>query len=374
MLALPVVTAGAGLFFSCSAYALCWIFSIATGLLFVEIGLWLPRSANIVSMAKEILGSFGKWIAWGLYLFLFYSLTIAYIAEGGRLVAKSLPFLPSYLGGGLFVVLFGFVVCLGTKVLGRINAVLMAGLVVSYAGFVFLGLRQIEPIVFSKGAWTKAIFGLPVIFTSFSYQGVVPTLFEYLDRDYKKARAAIIIGATIPFLSYIVWDVMIKGVVPVEGVNGLLAAKKEGLSAIEPLAFFLKDSIVTTMGQFFAFFALTTSFIGVCLSLFDFFFDALCLKKTLLNRGGVLFFIYAPPLLAVWMNPAIFISALGVAGGIGCACLLGLLPIWMVWMGRYRQGRGQTKMLPGGRITLWSLFIFVLLEVILEVMQEVFLS
>ena len=76
MLALPVATAAAGCVPAWLIYCLCWIFSLATGLLFVEIGLWLPENANIVSMATHILGKWGKVVAWILYIFLFYCLTI----------------------------------------------------------------------------------------------------------------------------------------------------------------------------------------------------------------------------------------------------------------------------------------------------------
>src|SRR3990167_1095263 len=88
MLALPVATAGGGLIPSWLVYFLSWAFGVSTGLLFVEIGSWLPKKANIVSMAETILGGWGKWLAWGLYLFLFYSLTVAYVAGGGDLLSN----------------------------------------------------------------------------------------------------------------------------------------------------------------------------------------------------------------------------------------------------------------------------------------------
>src|ERR1700722_18229331 len=86
MLALPVLTAPGGFLPAVIIYILCWLFMTATGLLLVEVLLWSKTEVNIVSMAKMTLGLPGKIVAWVLYLFLFYSLTVAYLSGGGALV------------------------------------------------------------------------------------------------------------------------------------------------------------------------------------------------------------------------------------------------------------------------------------------------
>ena len=45
MLANPVATAGAGILPAYVIYFICWLFSIATGCLFVELSSWLPKNA-----------------------------------------------------------------------------------------------------------------------------------------------------------------------------------------------------------------------------------------------------------------------------------------------------------------------------------------
>ncbi len=372
MLALPIATAGGGLIPSWVIYFLSWVFSIATGLLFVEIGLWLPRNANIVSMAKTLLGNAGKWFAWGLYIFLFYSLTVAYVAGGGRLISISFfgEVSPS-ICIILFTLIFGLVVYLGTKIAGRVNGILMAGLIVSYLGFVFFGLEKIDFSLIQTWGWKGAILGLPIIFTSFSYQGTVPSILEYLERDGKRTRFAIITGTTIPFVAYIIWDLIIKGVVPIEGTHGLMAARASGSTAVEPLKFIIQNSKISILGNFFAFFALTTSFIGVTLGLFDFLKDSLHVKKTELNKVLLALLVYVPPVLIAIVNPSIFLSALGYAGGFGCAILLGFLPTLMVWVGRYKKGYSLDHQLcPGGRAVLFLLFAFVFFEISVQLLQQ----
>src|SRR5690348_7302081 len=85
MLALPVVTALGGFFPSLFVYVLCWLFMTCTGLLMLEICLLMPPGANLVSMAQKYLGRFGEVLAWVLYLFLFYCLSVAYVSGGGSL-------------------------------------------------------------------------------------------------------------------------------------------------------------------------------------------------------------------------------------------------------------------------------------------------
>ncbi len=373
MLALPIATAGGGLVPSWCIYILSWLFSIATGLLFVEIGLWLKPGANIVTMATTLLGVWGRRTVWVLYIFLFYFLTVAYVSGGGELVYQITGgVIPLPLASLLFTVIFGAFVYFGTKVAGRANAILMAGLIGTYLMFIGMGCLEMKVQMLERFGWKNALLGLPIIFTSFSYQGVIPSLLEYLHRDAKAARFSIIYGTAIPFVAYIFWDMVIKGIIPVDGPLGLYAAKQAGQSAVAPLAHILSNSPVVTVANFFAFFALTTSFIGVTLGLLDFLADSLRIEKVGLKRITLCCLIYVPPLIISFINPNLFLQALGLAGGFGCAILLGLMPVLMVWVGRYHRSYGcRYEQLFGGRPLLVLLLAFVAIEVVIEIITEV---
>ncbi len=371
MLALPIATAGGGILPSWGVYFLCYLFSMSMGLLFVEVALWLHPGANIVTMANQLLGPLGRAVAWVVYIFLFYSLTIAYIAGGGTLV--SLPFGFDTANPWLtasFTTLFGTLVFLGTRAVSSFNVALMAGLILSYFGFMFFGLSVVEPKFFTEMDVSKAFLALPIIFTSFSYQGTVPTLLSYMDRDVKKMRLSIIIGSTIPFIVYIIWDFLIKSIVP---STDLIEAGRQGMTTVDPLVNFIPGSPMLFLGKCFAFFALTTSFLGVTLGLLDFLSDSLQIKKTKWNRFGLCVLIYVPPFIIASTNPTIFLKALGYAGGFGCAVLLGLLPICMVWSGRYLQHKPKIEgRLFGGKCVLALLGLFVIFEITLQIIQEFF--
>src|SRR5262249_30357327 len=119
-------------------------------------------------------------------------------------------------------------------------------------------------------------------------------------------------------------------------------------------------------GQYFAFFALLTSFFGVALGLVDFWADGLKLKNTPYNRFWLCLLIFIPPLIFALYYPNVFLMALDYAGVFGCALLLGLLPVLMVWSGRYKLGMEGEYRLWGGKALLCLLAAFVVLELVCQ--------
>lgn len=369
MLALPVQLSLGGFVPSVVIYLFCWALMACTGLLFLEISLWIKGESNIISMARKTLGPIGQAVAWVLYLFLFYSLTLSYISGCGALMSQFFPgSLPQVLGPLLFVLLFAPFVFYGARAVGRINELFMVGLGVCYFLFVFYGVPHINVELLKGGSWSLAIIGLPVAFTAFAYQGTVPTLIHYLDHDPKDARIAIIAGSSIPFFAYVVWQALILGIVPVHGPGGLAEALINEDNAVHPLRYFVESQHLHIIGQFFAFFAMTTSFFGVTLGLFDFLADGLNIKKTAKGKTILSLLVFLPPLAISYFYPKIFLTALGYAGGFGCAALLGLLPILMVWSGRYRMNLTSTYSLVGGKPLLLALFLFVVAEIFVQLM------
>jgi tyrosine-specific transport protein len=363
MLALPVLTCLAGFVPSLVVYLVCWLFMACTGLLLLEVCLWMEPDSNIISMAQRTLGQVGKAAAWILYLFLFYCLTLAYIVGCGDLVVELFGGLPEWAGSLIFVLLFSPIIYAGTRIAGRINIWLMAGLAISYSAFVILGFKHVKLELLSNRGWSYTIAALPIAFTAFAFQGIIPTLVAYMQRNVNSSRKAIIIGSFLPFVVYAIWQGLILGIVPTYGKDGLLEALQRGENAVQPLKNYLNNPQVFIIGQFFAFFALVTSFLGVTLGLQDFLADGLSIKKDVWGKFVLSLIIFLPPLLISFIHPGLFLMALDFAGGFGCALLLGALPILMVWAGRYHLKLKSNEMLPGGRIMLSILLLFVIFEI-----------
>lgn len=367
MLALPVATAEVGFLPSLLLYLFCWAFMASTGLLLLEACLWLKDDTNIVSMAGHSLGKIGSSFAWIWYLFLFYCLTLAYVVGGADFVKEAAgDYLSDRVSSLVFVVVFGSMVFVGDRLVGRLNVLLMGGLAIAYLGFVLLGAGSIQLRLLQRSDWLYTWSALPIVFVAFAYQGLVPTLTRYMGYDARKARSAILIGSFIPFVTYVIWQGLIQGIVPLEGPEGLTAARNAGETAIPSLKYFIHTPYVYLLGQFFAFFALATSFLGVTLGLLDFLADGLSIEKTTLGKSGLALLVFVPPLILADIYPGVFLSALNLAGGFGVALLLGMLPILMVWVGRYHKRIRGPRMLPGGRLALGLLFTFVIVVVAVE--------
>jgi tyrosine-specific transport protein len=184
--------------------------------------------------------------------------------------------------------------------------------------------------------------------------------------DTQKVRKAILIGSFIPLVTYVIWQWLILGIVPTFGPGGLEDALNQGQNAVQPLKNVINSQAVYIVGQYFAFFALVTSFFGVTLGLVDFLADGLNIKKTASGKLLLCALVFLPPLGVAFLYPHIFLKALDFAGGFGCALLLGLLPILMVWAGRYRLGLKSDYAFPGGKLTLILLILFVVFELACE--------
>lgn len=368
MLALPVATAPGGFIPSVALYLLCWVFMLCTGLLMLEVCIWMPKDANMITMASKLLGTPGKIACWIVYLFLFLTVMIAHVAGGGDVLNEIFGgSLSGSLSKIIYVLVFIPIVYLGTRSVDRVNIILIAGLIITYLLFVNASIGHVNVEYLTRIEWSKAWFTLPILFTAFTYQVILPTIMNYMDRNVKKVRLAIFIGTAIPLVVYLVWEFLILGTVPFEGPNSLSEAASLGQTAVSPLKAITNNPYLFTIGKAFAFFTLTASYLALALAYLDFLADGLKVKKTSLNKLWLCVLIFAPPTIIALLYPKIFLTALSYAGGYSCAILFGLFPPLMVWSGRHYGGyHDKTKQLFGGRYFLTVLILFVIAEIVLE--------
>lgn len=368
MLALPVATAGGGFFPSLAIYFACWLFMLCTGLLVLEATLWMPKDTNLITMAYRLLGPGGRIFCWALYLFLFTCLMVAHVAGGGTVIHQITgSAVPAWLGMIIYTFLLAVVVYLGTLWVDRLNVLLMGGVILTYLVFVGASASHVNVSLLTHVSWSKAWVALPVVFTAFGYQSLIPTLVNYMQRDLRKIRIALIIGTVTPLVIYVIWQFLILGIIPLEGPQGLAAAFQKGQNAVTPLGYYLQNDSILKVGEAFAFFVLTTSFLGISIAYVDFLADGLKVEKKGLKKVGLCALIFSVPTLIALINPTIFLTALNYAGGYGVALLLGAMPVAMVWAGRYYKGHSLLhQQLPGGKIVLSILMAFVIFELIMQ--------
>lgn len=364
MLALPIVTGVAGFLPAIAVNLLCCLFMMATGLLFLEAILWLPDGANVISLSNHFLGKWGKIVCGASFLFLYYCLEVSYCAGGAPAFGKALQQLfginlqgPSlYM---LFALTFGFIVYLGLKVIDRLNWVLMAGLIVSFVLLISVGSTEVKPELLERSNWRISLAATPTLFGAYGYHNLLPSLSTYLKRHITHLRLSIIFGSLLPFLIYSIWQWMIIGTLTLDQIE---AASLRGEPVTATIQRVIGHPYFTLFGECFGFFALITSFIGVSLSMVDFLGDGLgVVQREGFRRLGLCLLVFLPPALFAAAYTDIFITAIGLAGGYGEAILNGILPIGMVWVGRYTLGLRSDYSLFGGKPLLVLLMLFTLL-------------
>jgi tyrosine-specific transport protein len=369
MLALPIATGQGGFLPAITIYFICWVFMLCTGLLLLEVCQWLPKDANLISMAHKLLGPIGKSICWIVYLFLFVTVMIAHVAGGGEVLNEILGrSLPSWASAVIYVILFSPVVYLGTNSVDRLNLILFSGVVITYLLFIFFSYEYVDVALLKRSEWSKALLALPVLFTAFTYQVIVPTLMTYMERNVKKVRLAIILGTTIPLVVYLIWEILILGIVPLEGLQ---EANKLGQNAVWPLKQITGNATVFQIGKAFAFFTLTTSYIALALAFLDFLADGLKMHKKGFKKVILCLLVFVPPTLIALTYPNLFLKALSYAGGYSCAILFGLFPPLMAWVGRYyKKYPRDTRQLFGGKAMLALLILFIAFELLIEIFHD----
>lgn len=365
MLGLPVISSVAGFKPSLTMFVFSWLFMMTTALLLLEVNLWFKNDVSLITMAGRTLGNWGKAIAWACFAFLFYALGVAYIAGSGELIVSFINafapvHLPSWVGGLAVSLIFGGFVYLGTFAVDLFNRILMAGLVITYFLLVALGAPHVDSANLAYQNWSVIALIAPVMIISFGFHNMIPSLTTYLKGDIKRLRLAIILGSSLPLLIYIVWEWLILGLVPPESGEGFQQVVDQGLMATEILKQAAGSLWVGEVAQYFAFFAIITSFLGNSLSFVDFLADGLQVKKDARGKLLLCLLVIGPPFILSLVYPRIFLLALNYAGAFGAVILFGILPALMVWSGRYIKGIKGTRIVPGGKLVLGAVILFAL--------------
>lgn len=378
ILALPLVTAAGGYWHAALLLGGMWLLMTIGAFFVLEVTLWLPPGANLISMSKATLGRIGAGVTWVSYLLLFYSLISAYTAGGADLLANLLSYLsiylPAKLNAVLFVLLLGSIVFYGIRAVDCANRALLSVKLLAF--FLLLGLisSRVDIALLPVGHSSALLFAVMPVITAFGFAIIMPSLRAYLNSDVKALRKVLALGSLFPLICYLLWDFVVQASIQTSGPTGLaqMAHSAHSVSDLtEALSRRLHSHWIDYVTHLFTSICITTSFLGVSLCLSDFLADGLHIKQTLKGRWLIMLITYLPPVLLVWFYPGAFIGALGYAG-IFCIILLMLLPSAMTWSGRYIKGIATGYRVCGGK---WLLSLHLLLSLFLFVFgiyQQIF--
>jgi tyrosine-specific transport protein len=341
MLELPMISVSAGFSLSTLLLVTMCVLSIITGFIVVEVTLSFPmHSCSFSTMAEVTLGQFGKIITWISYLFLLYAMTAAYVAGGGSLIASTLHIKSSsFVNAISFTLVMGIPIFFGTKAVDYCNRGLISLKGILLFTSIILVLPKINTVtLFSvqeyhhpKYLWAAA----PIFGVAFFYHFVIPSLRIYIGDKPKELNLAILISAFVSFAIYLLWIIISLGTVPVVGSNSF-AALAQMHHIITPTDFIntmtgiINNAWVTASISGFSNVALTTSFLGVTLGLFDFLADGFKISNTKTGRLKTAILTFVPPIVFATLYPDGFAVALYYAA-IPTALLSLILPVLMAY-------------------------------------------
>lgn len=363
MLGLPVISAPAGIIPSSVAMIVCYLVALGMGLFLVEASLWFKEEVNLVSLASFGLGKVGKTIAWVFFLFLFYSLFVAYISGGGQVFSHLLSLLfrtevSGFIGIFVFVGLIGSIVYAGARLVSHLAKILLVGLVLSYVALLTVGIPYLQGSALERSNWGATLPTIPILLICFGYQNLVPTIVSFVKRDPKAARFAIIVGTLIPFLIYFCWNFVILGLLSSLQSSELTNIIHQGSLVTGLLQKAASSQDILFFVNAFSFFALLNPFLACALAFVDFLRDGLKQKPRMQLDPIIYGMTFLPPTLLTLIYPDLFLRALSFAGGFLDMVLFGLLPCLIVWVGRYVKKMKGPYTVAGGKLTLGVVFLF----------------
>lgn len=374
MLALPLTSAPSGFLYSILLLAVCWFFMYVTGLYVLEVTLSVQGTPSFISMAKATLGKWGEVITWLGFLLLLYSLLAAYVTATGDLVNEISQIIfnktfPQWLGILLGTLPFAFFVFLGIHSTDYVNRFFMIGLIIAYVILIVIASPHIKSdLLFTAGESKYLMAALPVVFTGLGYHIIVPSVCRYLDYDTKAIRRTIFWGSFIPFVSYVAWEAIVFGIIPLMGENSLFTILHSGHQATgiqTTLHNLLQNPWITTATRCFIFFAIASSFVGVAFGLSDLLADGCSIERTPKGRAFLSILTFVPPLIFAFSYPKGFILALTYAGTF-VAIIHGLLPALMA-LNKRRKALRNSYEVAGGKILLGLTSLFFVLVIYFDI-------
>ncbi len=355
MLAIPMVSAHESFRLSALLLTVAWLCMTIGAFAVLEVNLWFKSGSNLITMAEGTLGAWGKTVTSLLYLLLMYSLICAYLASASGVLQTFFSTVDLHVSRALAtiitLVLLGGIVCRGMGAVDIANRLFMGIKLIIFMLIVIALAPQIRVEKLYAGDFSIRNSAFIVMVTSFGYATILPTLREYLHSDRKALQRIVLAGSLVPFVIFLIWLCIVQGVLPRTGEHGLIAMAESSNSSSRlmfAITHVAHNRWMPYIASIFVSVYVLTSFLSVSISLADFIADGL--NKTKRGKNGVLIhaLCFLPPLFIVLLKPGIFIKALAYAG-IWCIILLMILPLLMLYSGRYKHTLSDHHILPGGR-------------------------
>jgi tryptophan-specific transport protein len=331
MFALPMVSAGAWMWWSTIGLFLVWGMTFVSAKLFTMVNFALiedthnslDHRSSFDSLVRFTLGLWWSRLNNVSIVFIMMILMYAYTSAGASIADYSLK----SVGFGIddsyrrwlsigFATIVAITVALGTSLVSR---VLLVFLVMMAIAFIVSALGIMPSVEFnhltiSINAPQYVLGAIPVYVTAFACAGLIPSLVRHYHSQPENVDKSLFWGTVLVLLIYVLWLILTFGSIGRDGFESVFAGGSNLGELVTALVNNGVDTSLEVRLNLFSHCAIITSFLSVGLGLFHFVQDKLSLGDTLRQRLFAAACCFGPPAIASFALPYGFIHAIGFAG------------------------------------------------------------
>ncbi|WP_261893735.1 amino acid permease [Vibrio cyclitrophicus] len=354
MLAIPMVLAQFGLLYGTLLMVLICFGTTYAALLLLEATIKAGGGLGLNSIARKTLGRQGQLLTNGLLYALLICLLMAYILGAGDLLSKLLSNfgieITATTSQIVFTLIAGAVVASGTGVIDKLNRALFFVMLASlFATMTFLApsMTQENLMQVTSHDHVDLIKTSAILFTSFGFMVVIPTLVSYNhEATDKQLRNMVIVGSLIPLVCYLCWLFAVVGNLSEEQFRSFKNVS-DLMAAFEAQSPWVGNILSTFTGL-----ALLTSFFGVAMALFN-------QNKDMFNKNTAVTYCisFILPLVGSLLAADKFLQVLNYAGII-LVFLAVFVPLVMVHKQRFMKVADDRYRAEGGNVMMLFSLLF----------------
>ena len=375
ILALPFFLGSLGISFTILLLILSASIMIYSSLFILEINQWFPSGVSYINMARKTLGKVGGGITWFLYLLFFYIVITTYLSGGSALIVAGVHnlsnlIMPKWIGSLVWVLIISLAIFSGMTNADKINRIFIIIFALSFAIVFAKGVGHIQGQLLTGGDPHLFFMVMPIVIGAFSFHFLIPSLRVYLHGDTGKVRKVLITGGACVFIIYVLWLMLVFGVVPLTGghsFEALNTANHPTTILMSELQWLTGSTWLGLCVRIFAFFTLICAFLGISLSFFNFIKTSFSIKNSPAGKGFISI-IFVLPFLYTFIFPTGFFTMIAIAGT-SVVLMFVLLPALMVWGGRYIKCLSFGYTVRSGKVSLVIIILFALFLLYLQIRQ-----
>lgn len=313
-----------------------------------EISLRTKGFHQLSGYMEKYLGKIGKhFMAFSMMVGIYGAMTAYIIGEGEILktIFGGHPLIYSL----AFFILVSVIIYSGLKATGRAEMIVTALMILVVIAIGIFSFDKINIDYFSGFYWANMFLPYGVILFAFVGTAAIPELREELHKEEYQMKKAIFIGSAIPIVIYLIFAVVVIGLVGLGNFNTLAANDRIATIALSIFA----NPYLGLAANIFAVFAMFTSFLGLGLALYQMYEYDYHFKKIWAYALTII-----PPVIIAISGLTNFIAVIGFTGAIagGVDGILIMIAYWKAK--RFGQRKPEYTLKIGKIITALLILMF----------------